>query len=79
MQITVKTNRGWVKPSVGANYAGVSLKVFRRWLANGLRHTRLENDRILTSYTWIDEYLMKREVRDDKAKHLAGELIEGLQ
>jgi len=78
MEVTVKTNRGWVKPSVGAKYAGVSLKVFRRWLANGLRHTRLENDRILISYTWIDEYLMKREVRDDKAKQMADELTEGL-
>ena len=78
MEVTVKTNRGWVKPSVGAKYAVVSLKVFRRWLANGLRHTRLENDRILISYTWIDEYLMKREVRDDQAKQMADELTEGL-
>ena len=78
MEVTVKTNRGWVKPSVGARYAGVSIKVFRRWLGNGLRHTRLENGRILTSYTWIDEYLMKREVRDDKAKQVAEELTQDL-
>lgn len=79
MKITVRTNRGWVKPSVGAKYSGVSLKVFRRWLANGLRHTRLENGRILTSYQWIDEYLLRREVRDDRAKRIADELTEGLR
>lgn len=78
MKIPAKTNRGWVKPSMGAKYAGVSLRIFRRWLANGLRHTRLENDRILTSYHWIDEYLMEREVRHDRAKKMADEIVEGL-
>jgi predicted site-specific integrase-resolvase len=63
---------------VAAKYAGVSLKIFRRWLANGLRHSQLANGRILTKYEWIDAYLEKFEVRDDTAKLQADELTEGL-
>jgi hypothetical protein len=70
--------RGWCKPSQGAKYAGVSLKVFRRWLGNGLRHSRLPNGRILVSMAAIDEYLKQFEVKDDSAKVAAEELTEGL-
>ena len=49
---------GWCKPSKGAEYSDVSLKVFRGWLKNGLRHIRLPSGTILIPYGWIDEYLM---------------------
>lgn len=60
-----ESSRGWLKPSAAALYAGVSLKVFRRWLKNGLRHVQLESGRILTNYGFIDEYLLSYEVKND--------------
>ncbi len=79
MEVTIRhTTRGWLKPSQAAKYAAVSVKVFRRWLADGLRHSRLPNDRILVSVAAIDEYLQGFEVKDDKAKQMADELTEGL-
>jgi hypothetical protein len=68
---------GWCKPSQGAKYAGVSLKIFRGWLGAGLHHVRLENNRILVKYRWIDKYLEQFEVRNE-AKQLADELVNEL-
>jgi len=70
-------NLGWCKPSAGAKYAGVSLKVFRGWFGAGLCHVRLENNRILVKYRWIDKYLEQFEVRNE-AKQLADELVNEL-
>lgn len=70
-------NLGWCKPSAGAKYAGVSLKVFRGWFGTGLRHIRLENNRILVKYGWIDQFLGRYEVKN-QAKQLADEIINYL-
>ena len=72
-----RTSRGWLKPSQGAKYCGISLKVFYGWMKNGLRHVRLENGRILTKYDWIDEFLEGFEAKD-LSQELAEELTEGL-
>ena len=66
MEVTFKPeDRGWCKPSRGAQYADHTLKVFRSWLGQGLRHIRLPNGRILTKYEWIDTYLEQFEVKND--------------
>jgi len=70
---------GWCKPSKGAEYGDTSLKGFRGWLKNGLRHVRLPNGRILTKFSWIDSYLKQFEVRDDSTKEMADEILEGIQ
>ena len=81
MEVTYRpSKRGWVKPKKGAEYAAVSLKVFYRWLRDGLRHVRLANNRILTQYDWIDSYLQGFEVtnsdlhRDEKVDQNIGKL-----
>ena len=72
------TKRGWLKPKKGAEYAGgVSLKVFRGWMKNGLRHVRLDNGRILTKYDWIDEFLEGFEA-ENPSQNLIDELVEGI-
>lgn len=78
MEITVRTNKGWCRPSVGAKYAGVSVKVFRRWLKSGLDHSVLPNGRKLAKYEAIDRYLEQFRV-EDSAKRVADELVERLQ
>ena len=58
-----KSPRGWVKPSVGAKYSGVSLKVFRGWMKHhGLPHSKLPNGRILLSLDDVDIFLRKFQV-----------------
>ena len=71
------TQQGWCKPSKGAPYSDVSLKVFRGFLKNGLRYVKLPNGRILTKYQWIDEYLEQFGVKDE-AKEIAAQLTEDL-
>lgn len=77
MDSSIRTNRGWLKPSAGAKYAGVDLRVFRRWLKNGLRHVQLENGRILTKFDFIDHYLLKFEARSELVE-MAEELTQDL-
>lgn len=78
MEVTIQpTNRGWVKPSKGAEYSGVSLKVFRRWLKDGLKRSRLANGRILVSYQAIDLYL-KSFTAENTAKRMVEELVDSL-
>ena len=72
-----RTVRGWIKPSKGKDYAGVSEKVFRSWLTAGLRHVRLENGRILTKYDWIDEFLEKKEMQSEETR-IAEQLVDSL-
>jgi hypothetical protein len=76
MESTATTRRqGWTKPSGGAKYAGgVSVKQFRGWLKNGLRHIKLPNGRILTKFVWIDRYLLEHEVKDD-TDQIADEIL----
>ena len=79
MEITVRTDKtGWCKPQEGRRYAGnVSMRQFRTWLKNGLRHVQLQNGRILTKYEWIDAYLKQFEV-ENEAKKTAKELVDSL-
>ena len=79
MEITVRRNRGWCKPSEGRVYAGnVSRKKFYSMLQDGLKHSRLANGRILTKFSWIDEYLEQFQVKDDEAKRTAIDLTRGM-
>ena len=72
------TTRGWIKPSQGAQYAGVSLKVFRRWLASGeLSYVKLDNGHYRLHYDDIDHFMEKQRVSKE-AENLADELVEGM-
>jgi hypothetical protein len=67
----------WCKPSEGTTYAKQkSVKSFRSFFKQGLRHVKLPNGRILTRYSWIDEFLEGFEVKNE-AKEMADELVEG--
>ena len=57
---------GWAKIKSGSKYADVGERSFRDWLKNGLRHTRLNSKTILIKYSWIDEYLEKFEVEENR-------------
>ena len=70
-------HKDWCNTAEGADYARQkSVKTFRSWYRQGLRHVKLPSGRILTRYSWIDEFLESFEV---KTKTLADELVEGLR
>lgn len=66
MELTIRpTSRGWIRPKAAAAYAGVTPRVFYRWLKEGLRHSKLPSGRILVSFDAVDdEYLGNYEVTD---------------
>ena len=53
-----------MKVKEAAKYAGVSKVTFRRWLKDGLRHSKLRSGTILVNTALIDEYLSKFEVKE---------------
>jgi len=66
---TAKSRRGWVKPSVAAKYAGVSLKVFRAWIKNhGLPHSLMPNGRILVALDDVDMFLRRFQKTNNQAE-----------
>ncbi len=85
------TIRGWVKPSKGAKYAGVSLKIFRRWLQHGLSPVSIEVGerkgkdgeiekihRQFVHYDDIDRFMEQHRVSDTSTMEFVDELTEGL-
>jgi hypothetical protein len=55
----------------------VSLRVFRRFLTDGLEHSQLPNGRILVRYQAIDTFLEGFQAKDE-TKQMAEELVESL-
>ena len=53
-----------MKVKEAAKYSGVTVRTFRRWLKDGLRHSRLRSGTILVNTALIDEYLSKFEVKE---------------
>ena len=77
MKITSPDNRGWAKVKDAARYAGIGERSFRKWLKDGLRHSRVRGT-ILISYAALDEYLMDFEVRDNQVDEIVDEVMEEL-
>jgi hypothetical protein len=67
---------GWVKPSIGAEYAGTSLKTFRGWLKDGLKHSRLKSGHFLIKIQNIDEYLSRFEISESRLDRELNRLLE---
>ena len=54
---------GYCKVKKGANYAGVSVRTFRNWLKNGLKHSRMGSNSVLIKYEHIDDYIKQFEFK----------------
>lgn len=91
MVVTIRpTNRGWLKPSQAAKYAGVSLKVFRGWMRNALRPVQIrvgerksKNGKVEPIYRFFIHYddidsFMEQHRQTDTVGKIADELVEGL-
>ena len=67
--------RGYCKVKRAAQYAGVSERTFRKWLKDGLRHSRVKGT-ILIRYAWIDEYLARYAVLQDEVDEIVEEILK---
>jgi DNA-binding transcriptional MerR regulator len=69
---------GWAKIRSAAAYAGVSPRTLRKWLQQGLRHSRLPSGTIIISLAAIDEFLSSFEVETNKLEQIVDEIAEEL-
>jgi hypothetical protein len=55
---------GWLKVADAAKYSGVSIRTFRDWLKDDLKHSKLPSGTILIKPASIDAYLEQFTVSD---------------
>jgi endonuclease V-like protein UPF0215 family len=70
----------WLRIKPAAGYAGVSARLLRQWLKEGLRHSRV-GGAVLIRDSWIDDFIQAREVQPDGADvgSIVDEMLEGLE
>ena len=69
---------GLVKVKQGAQYAGVSQRLFENWLKNGLRYAQLPSGLRLIKLSWIDEYLENFVRTQNKTDEIVNEVFSKL-
>ena len=55
---------GWLKVADAAKYSGVSIRTFRDWLKDDLKHSKLPSGTILIKPASIDAYLEQFKVSE---------------
>ena len=65
----------WGKVPQSAKYAGVSPRTFRKWLKEGLRHSRLPSGTILTNRCDIDDFIRKWSRTENETENLVNEIM----
>jgi predicted site-specific integrase-resolvase len=68
--------KGWGKIKAASAYAGVSPRTMRKWLKQGLRHSRLPSGTIIISFDAIDEFLSSFEVQNDEVDQIIEEITK---
>ncbi len=61
----MKTGQAWGTMPAAAEYAGVGKARIRRWMKNGLKHSRLPTGRVLIRFVDIDSYLERYQVDEE--------------
>lgn len=70
--------QGWCKIKQACKYSGVSERTFRKWLRNGLKHSRMPSGTILINFEDIDTFLKKYEVNHNQVDEMVDEVLKGL-
>jgi hypothetical protein len=70
--------KGWTKIKAASVYAGISPRTMRKWLNQGLRHSRLPSGTIILSFDAVDEFLSSFEVQNDEVERIVEELEKQL-
>ena len=67
---------GWGKIKTASRYADVGERTFRKWLKQGLKHSRLPSGTILTRYSDIDVFLESFCVKDNEIEQIVDEVCK---
>jgi excisionase family DNA binding protein len=70
------TVKGWGKVKTACRYVDVSERTFRKWLTQGLRHSRLPSGTVLVRYSDIDEFLESFSVNNEKVEKIVTAVCE---
>ena len=55
----------WLNITNAAKYAGVTNETIRKWIAEGLRHSRKNSRMVRIKTDWVDEFLEGFEVKPE--------------
>ena len=70
--------QGWGKIKESAEYGGVSPRTVRRWLKEGLLHSRMPSGTILISRTAMDDFIRQFQITENEADRITNEVMEGI-
>lgn len=70
--------KGWSKIKAASAYSGVSPRTVRKWLKQGLKHSRLSSGTVIISFDAVDEFLSSFEVQNDEVERIVEELEKRL-
>lgn len=70
--------KGWLKIKAASAYSGVSPRTVRKWLKQGLKHSRLSSGTVIISFDAVDEFLSSFEVQNDEVERIVEELEKRL-
>lgn len=67
----------WMRLKSAAAFCDVSPRTLRRWLQEGLRHSRISGVPYVSEQA-LDEFMKTHEVSSDRAERIAAEMVGGL-
>jgi excisionase family DNA binding protein len=67
----------WLRIQKAAAYADVSPRTIRRWLHEGLRHSRVSGVPYISEQA-VDEWMQAHEVQEDRAQLVVDEVMADL-
>ena len=68
--------RGWASVKDAAKYAGFSERTIRKFLKQGLKHSRLPSGTIRIRYKDIDDYLEQFQVNENQVDAIVDEIFK---
>jgi len=67
---------GWGKIKPAAKYAGVSERLMRDWIKQGLKHSRLRTGTVLIRFSDIDAFLEQFAITSSLADQLVDDIMK---
>jgi len=71
--------QGWLRLKQAAKYCNISERLLHDWLKGGLRSAKVRGC-LLIKVDWLDEFIQKFEVQDNKGKdvdEIVNEVMKG--
>lgn len=71
--------QNWGKVESVAKYADVSKRTIEKWLKSGLKCTHLPTGLRLIKYQWVDDYLERHAVSEDRLDQMVNDVVSKLR